>query len=276
MPIESSRLRAPEPETRPAKKIVARRVQLEPPGTAEARGAPRGDENGVRGIVHRARENFLPCRLSGGWRNLYPAVNPPLPVVDADLFEAIQANREGWKFLSFRRYRSSVANLVFRRLGTSADADDIVNDVFLRFFERAAHVREAANLRAYVLSIARHVICEELEKRTRQRTTFGVLEHDFDAAFSSDDPAAGAALRELDTILDRLRDQDRHAYLLRKVAGLGLEGVAEALGISPSTTQRRIAAASEFVRKSASRSALLSEYARRSSKPSLQRLTTPR
>jgi len=100
----------------------------------------------------------------------------------------------------------------------------------------------------------------EIRRRTRLRRAFGARDGSVDEARSVDDPAARAALIELGGILARMGESERRAYLLRVVGDLGLDAVADALGLSRSTAQRRISAASTFLRKSAARNALLSEY----------------
>jgi len=186
-------------------------------------------------------------------------VMPSAP--DADLFEAVQADREGWQALAFERYRAAVTSLVRRQFrGQPDDVDDIVAEAFLRFLERASRVRRAESLRAYLLSITQNTVRAEIRRRTRLRRAFGARDGSVDEARSVDDPAARAALIELGGILARMGESERRAYLLRVVGDLGLDAVADALGLSRSTAQRRISAASTFLRKSAARNALLSEY----------------
>ncbi len=163
----------------------------------------------------------------------------------------------------FARYRSNVRGALVGLLGSSVDLDDLVNEVFARFFEHARHVRSAEGLKFYLLSIARNTARERIRERMRERRIFDAS-HDtsLDEGRTTDNPAAHAALGQLRTILERLHDEERRAYVLREIVGLELPRVALELGISKSTTQRRIAAASAFVRKSAARSALLAHYVR--------------
>lgn len=206
------------------------------------------------GRVH-ARRGCQPRSLP------HTPVNARLSTVDTDLFEAIQADRDGWKAEVFQRYREAVTRLVRYQLrGSAEDVDDIVVDVFVRFIERPAHVRQAENLRAYLLSIARNAVREEIRRRVRHRRLLALTDAPEGDLLSTDDPVARAALLELGAILGRLGERDRRAYVLRAVVGLEVDAVARHLGLSRSTARRRITAASTFVRKSAARNALLSTY----------------
>lgn len=190
-------------------------------------------------------------------------MNAPLDLPDLDLFQAIHADAPGWQERTFARYRQSVRGVLMSILGHAGELDDLVNEVFVRFFEHAHQVRSAEGLKFYVLSIARNTARERIRERVRERRVFDASRDTrLEEAHASDSPAAHAALAQLRAILARLRDEERRAYVLREIVGLELPRVAEELGISKSTTQRRIAAANAFVRKSAARTALLADYVR--------------
>lgn len=158
-----------------------------------------------------------------------------------------------------RGYYRALTALVSRQLGGD-DVEDIVAETFLRFLERASGATELESPRAYLLSIAKNLVYGEIRRRIRQRRVFEPLDLSADESPSTESAEARAALLELENLLTRLGDLDRNAFLLRKVDGYELEQIADRLGISRSTTQRRVASAGEFLRRSASRSALLSEF----------------
>src|SRR5690606_25498482 len=111
----------------------------------DAPGAIGLGESGAGGIVHRARERSLLCRglPQDGTQDTEMTLMQVMPSApDADLFEAVQADREGWQALAFERYRAAVTSLVRRQFrGQPDDVDDIVAEAFLRFLERASRVR---------------------------------------------------------------------------------------------------------------------------------------
>src|SRR5690606_17130673 len=140
------------------------------------------------------------------------------------------------------------------------EVPDFVALSFRRFLARPSRVLRAESLRAYLLSISQNTVRAGIRRRTRLRRAFGARDGSVDEARSVDDPAARAALIELGGILARMGESERRAYLLRGVGDLGLDAVADALGLSRRTATRRLSAASTFLRKSAARNALLSEY----------------
>ncbi len=155
--------------------------------------------------------------------------------------------------------RRALRHVVAPSLGAD-DVDDVLGEAFLCFLERTSKNHEIRSPRFYLLSIARHLVCQEIRRRARQRLVFSSAESDPRDFPGQSSTRASAALSELGTLLEGLSDMDRRVLVLRKVEELELEEVAEALGISRSTTQRHVASAMHFLRRRASRSALLAEF----------------
>lgn len=158
-----------------------------------------------------------------------------------------------------RRLHRALTSLVARQLGGS-EVDDIVGEAFLRLLERSPEARALECPHAYLLSIAKNLVYGEIRRRVRERKVLEPANPDEDESLGTENPAARAAMFELESLLGRLSELDRRAFVLRKIEGFELEQIAAVLGISRSTTQRRVASASQFLRRSASRSALLSDF----------------
>jgi RNA polymerase sigma-70 factor (ECF subfamily) len=183
---------------------------------------------------------------------------------DVELFQAIQVAGSGWQRRAFDRYQRLVRGLLIKSLGPTAEVDDLIHEVFLGFFESAGNIRSAEGLRSYIVSIAMNTARREVRRQKRRRLLFW-KDEDSDAverAANVDDPKAKAALLQLNDILASLGTEERLAYVLHQLEGLGLLEVAAALGVSHSTAKRRVRSASAFVQRRASRNALLSEYIR--------------
>lgn len=159
----------------------------------------------------------------------------------------------------YESLRHALRRVVAPSLGAD-EVDDVLGEAFLCFLERSSKSQEIQSPRFYLLSIVRHLVYREIRRRARQRLVFSSLEFDPEELAGSASTRASAALRELGALLEGMNEVDRRALVLRKVEGLELEEIAEALGISRSTTQRHVASATLFLRRRASRSALLAEF----------------
>lgn len=136
-----------------------------------------------------------------------------------------------------------------RMLGNRADAEDAVQDAFLRAHARAATFRGGAAPSTWLLAIVRNACLDRLRARTPRR--FDGLEDAIDQAAASATPPHPTALhRPADDAAERrayvaavregcllgtlacLTDDQRAAFVLRTLADLDVADVAAILGRS--------------------------------------------
>lgn len=162
---------------------------------------------------------------------------------DATLALAMIAGDGHAPRVAWSRFAPMVHRMLKRTFGPGQDVDDMVQDVFLCLFRKVGGLREPKSLKAFVISITAMTIKYELRQRRVRRwihLSDGVSEVDT-PRIEQPDPAARQALMSFYGILDRLSARDRTAFVLRFFEGLELTQVADALGISVSTTKRHLA-----------------------------------
>ena len=72
----------------------------------------------------------------------------------------------------YRRHAAGAFRRAQRLLGSAADAEEVVHDVFVALFERPAQQREALNMSAYLYAAITHACLNLIRnRRTRQRLT---------------------------------------------------------------------------------------------------------
>jgi RNA polymerase sigma-70 factor (ECF subfamily) len=160
--------------------------------------------------------------------------------------------------VTWNRFRPLVRRMVVRLMGSAPDVEDLVQEVFLRFFNRILTIQDPAALKAFLVSISINVVRSEMRRRSIRRAFY--VREDFNPTTVLLDPEAREALVHLDGILDRLGTQDRVAFVLRFVEEMEIEGVAGALGISISTVKRRLARSWRKVAVQVRRDPALSHY----------------
>ncbi|MCW5806038.1 MAG: sigma-70 family RNA polymerase sigma factor [Deltaproteobacteria bacterium] len=150
----------------------------------------------------------------------------------------------------FRAHAPFVARVALRVLGRTNEVDDLVQEVFLRVYDRLGDVREPAAIRGWLAVITARLARRRLRSRRMQIWLGVAAGYDYaqlaDGAMSPEDRAFVA---ELYRALDRLPVRERLAWTLRNIEGLELEVVAHACGCSLATVKRRIAAAEARLRK---------------------------
>ncbi|MFO0685672.1 MAG: RNA polymerase sigma factor [Sandaracinus sp.] len=165
--------------------------------------------------------------------------------------ELVRRAREGDRWAEealYRRHVRAVTNAVTRLLGRSAEADDVVQDTFVRALERLDDVRDGVAFRAWIQRIA-VTLCH---RRFRKRKLLRVL--GLDRSEGDDATLAAMAregtrpdlvveLREIDRALDALSFAARSAWVLHRVEGWTLDETADALEVSLATAKRRLSEA---------------------------------
>lgn len=167
------------------------------------------------------------------------------------------ATRQAWDHFS-----PLVRRILRRALGPGADVEDLLQDVFLRFFEHVGSLRRDTALRGFLIAITVNALRGELRRRRVRRIVRFVDPAELPELRVVDtDPEARDALKRFYAILERLRQSDRLAFSLRVIEGMALADVAAALSVSVPTVRRRVARAKARVIYHVERDPLLSGYA---------------
>jgi RNA polymerase sigma-70 factor (ECF subfamily) len=156
---------------------------------------------------------------------------------------------------SFEPHRRHLRGLAYRMLGSLADAEDVVQDAYLRWHraERGA----VADPRRFLSTVVTRLCLDLLKSaRARRETYVGpwLPEPVLDSAALALAPESEADLAEdlsvaLMLTLERLSPLERAAFLLHDVFGLGFDAVAETLGRSEPACRQLAARARANVRE---------------------------
>ncbi|MGH8063911.1 MAG: RNA polymerase sigma factor [Candidatus Entotheonellia bacterium] len=145
-----------------------------------------------------------------------------------------------------RRYGEALYAF-FVRLGSSpSDAEDLVQDTFLRVFKARATFDPQRPLRPWLYGIATHVWGDERRQRRGAWATAagGAPVVEEPAGTAMDDAAAQAERRDMtrhiQEAMHQLPEVHRMVLILRHYHGLSYEGISQALGISVGTVKSRI------------------------------------
>ena len=155
----------------------------------------------------------------------------------SDVPAGVAGDREALARL-YERHAPVILSLC-RRCGTPAEADDALQEVFLRAFGRLRQLVEPAGFRPWLYSIARRV-CSERRRSGRRRTrheTEATMRHaelDPPIANPADTAEKAEQLDRLTAALDILPEDERLAVHLQYLDPDPPAAAASALGLSRS------------------------------------------
>jgi RNA polymerase sigma-70 factor (ECF subfamily) len=134
----------------------------------------------------------------------------------------------------------SVHHYLVVRLGSRADADDVLQETFARLAAAPGKLARVENLTAYVFTVARNEAARLVARTVRERGRRAELAAaDLYCEAGGDDPAAREAAEELARELSGLSIEQREIVELKSSAGLTLREIAEVTGLPPGTVATR-------------------------------------
>ncbi len=168
---------------------------------------------------------------------------PPrnIPPAQADSERADVALAQAGDAQAFERlYRAQVArtsSLVRRMVGGDADADELVQDIFVRAWQRLGTFRGEAAFGTWLHRLAVNLVLNWLKGSGRGRRLF-----DDDAAleFTPSRSARPDLAMDLEDALGRLPRGARQIFVLHDVEGFRHEEIAGLLGITSGTSKAQL------------------------------------
>lgn len=141
----------------------------------------------------------------------------------------------------FREHARAVASVGLAMLQSPEEADDLVQDVFLRAWRALDRLEDRQGARPWLMTIAIRLARTRLRRRKLTRMLFGIDEPAIErVAAPGSLPEHQDMVKHLYRVLDALPVELRIAWVLRNVQEETLQSVAELCGWSLSTAKRRI------------------------------------
>lgn len=130
--------------------------------------------------------------------------------------------------LATEQYRPLMFGIAYRMLGSVAEAEDVVQEAFLRMHERPADMDSP---KAYAATVTTRIAIDELRSARKRRERYvGTWLPEPIITAGADDPQANAELRESISLaflamLERLTPVERAVFVLREAFGYGFEEI---------------------------------------------------
>jgi RNA polymerase sigma-70 factor (ECF subfamily) len=166
---------------------------------------------------------------------------------DNSLIVACRAGRTEAFGLLVQRYQDRLYPTMLRLTGSAEDALDLLQDAFLRAFEKLDKFQGESSFYTWVYRIAVNLA---LSGRRRRKVTLRFARPDHDDSLdprdesSSSDPTLPLELAERDQLiqaaLDALADDHRAVVVMKEFDGLRYEEIASILGVPVGTVRSRL------------------------------------
>lgn len=152
-----------------------------------------------------------------------------------------EVNEEQRKFFlySFRKYGNLIHNYVVSRIRNSDDAEDIMQDIFIKLWKtKSTDIRSEKAIRKYLIYLANQCLVDYYRKRKLEVSITETEKENEQEKLSIENFDGGQRRKAIATdLIDRLRDflpTDKFIILYsRLVEDLSIREIADMFGIKP-------------------------------------------
>jgi len=147
-----------------------------------------------------------------------------------------------------RRYKDQLLNFIYRFVGNRSDAEDIVQETFLRVYKNKHYYKEIAKFSTWVYTIAGNLAKTELRRRKRHKifsvSNFVNEERDYDIPDREHSPEkkVDSSIQEniIQKAIGKLPTKFKEVIILRDIQGFAYEEISQILNIPLGTVKSRV------------------------------------
>lgn len=146
-------------------------------------------------------------------------------------------------------YESSIANVVIGMLGDRPEAEDVAQEVFIKFFYNVQNFRKESSVKTYLTRIAINLSLNELKKRNLQKERMDFKDdlRSYEGK-SYDNPDSFELKDVIESELQKLEKGQRAVFILRMIEGFSTRETAKILKIPQGTVLSRLHRAIEILK----------------------------
>lgn len=168
--------------------------------------------------------------------------------MDKIWMKAIAKNDYVSYHLLFNRYYGTLCQYVYGLLLDKADAEDVVQELFLNLWKNRRKIEINESVSAYLYAMARHLTLNLIRSRAHEETLRGEQEQLL-LSYEDNHLEEEEFRIALYDCIDRLPGRSREVLLLHRVDGLKQKEIADKLSISVKTIKNLIWISLQRLRK---------------------------
>ncbi|MCH7781767.1 sigma-70 family RNA polymerase sigma factor [candidate division KSB1 bacterium] len=146
------------------------------------------------------------------------------------------------------RYKDQLVNFAFRFLGDVEDAEDIVQETFLRVFRKKKAYKNVAKFSTWIYTITGNLAKTELRRRKRRKllsiSSLGFEDKDFELTDTKKGPEENVddllQSRVIQKAIDSLPDKFKEVIIFRDLQELSYEEISKIVKIPLGTVKSRV------------------------------------
>lgn len=149
----------------------------------------------------------------------------------------------------FQLYGNRIFRFALGYLKSEPDAEELVQDVFMKIWEKRSELKENLSFKSYIFTIAFNIIRKHFVKKALTTKYFEqqVIE---DADLSTIQHIDFQSTKKaIDHLVDQLPARRKEVFIKSRFEGLTVKEIADELGTSPKTVENQLGEALKFIRE---------------------------
>ncbi|WP_185968921.1 RNA polymerase sigma factor [Carboxylicivirga sp. M1479] len=170
---------------------------------------------------------------------------------ERELISAL-ANNETKAFESlYLLYGRKLLVFVNGYLNSKDDAEEIVQEVFVKLWKKRAELETHDSLKGYLFTIAYNAIKKRFLKIKREQDLKQnyALEYMHDSGETVSEETYSEVIRQIDSIVEQMPEKRKQVFQLCKKEGLSISEAANYLNISEKTVKNQMTSAYQTIRE---------------------------
>jgi len=149
----------------------------------------------------------------------------------------------------FQIYGNRIFRFALGYLKSEPDAEELVQDVFMKIWEKRSELKENLSFKSYLFTIAFNIIRKHFVKKALTNRYFEqqvIEDTDLSTIQNIDFQSTKKAI---DHLVEQLPARRKEVFIKSRFEGLTVKEIAEELGTSPKTVENQLGEALKFIRE---------------------------
>jgi RNA polymerase sigma-70 factor (ECF subfamily) len=138
----------------------------------------------------------------------------------------------------WKKFNSNLRAFIISRTGNEADADDILQEVYIRLHENIGDIKDGAAIKSWIYKVALNLVTDHYRKQKREVVLQAVTSELY--GNSKKNPYMDTAVNDMIKMMDDLPPEYCEALCLTEIEGLSQKEYAERTGLSYSGAKSRV------------------------------------
>ncbi|MBI9063764.1 MAG: RNA polymerase sigma-70 factor [Marinilabiliaceae bacterium] len=151
----------------------------------------------------------------------------------------------------YKMYGRRLYVFAFDYLKSKDDAEEVVQEVFVKIWEKRFQLKQQESIRGYIFTIAYNAIRKAFVKKGREEKNIQLFTQSLlnDSDDSQSEINYSEMMLKIDQIVDQMPDRRREVFNLSKKEGLTNSEIATYLNLSEKTVKNQITLAFQTIRE---------------------------